>query len=217
MAQPNAGGAVDGGDRHCVLGELTVSGADEAILRGDPGEGSRGIDLWSGVSVGPNDAVAGKSMADDGELAGRESDWDDVFVFVWAGGVGVSGHGATAADRLEIFEYVIRSGGGNADGRVHELRGSDCARAIRGGNEQGIGAGGNVRFSGFECSGAGDDVCIVSGADGLVEAGDGSVLDFCICTGGGVTQGRQGLYVPDRDSDDGKLAAGNRDRSAVVR
>ena len=119
MAQPNASGAVDGGDGHRVLGEFTVSGADKAISRGDSGEGGRGIDLWSGVSVGPNDAVAGKSLADDGKLAGRESDRDDVFVFVCPGGVGVSGHGAAAADRLEIFEYVIRSGGGNADGRVH--------------------------------------------------------------------------------------------------
>jgi uncharacterized membrane protein YraQ (UPF0718 family) len=83
MAQPNAGGAVNGGDCDGVLGGLALSSPDEEVSRGNAGEGGGCIDVWGGVSVGPNDAVAGKSVADDGELAGRESDWDDVFVFLF--------------------------------------------------------------------------------------------------------------------------------------
>jgi len=169
MAQPNAGSDVDAGDRHGVLGGLALSSPDEAVSRGNAGEGRGGVNVWSGVSVGPNDAIAGKSVADDGELAGRESDWDDVFVLICAGSAGVSGAGTAATNWLEIFEYVVWSDRGNAHGRVHKLRGSDRARVVRCGNEQGIGAGGNVCFSGFECGGAGDDICIVSREGGVVQ------------------------------------------------
>ena len=187
MAQPDAGSDVDASDRHGVLGGLALSSPDEAVSRGNAGEGCGGVNVWSGVSVGPNDAIASKSVADDGELAGRESDWDDVFVLIWAGSAGVSGDGAAATNGIEIFEYVAWSDCGNAHGGVHKLRGSDRARVVRCGNEHGVSAGSNVCFSGFECAGAGDDICIVSREGGVVKAGDGVVFDFCICAGGGVT------------------------------
>src|SRR5260370_679209 len=168
MAQPDAGSDVDAGDRHGVLGGLALSSAHEAVSRGNAGEGCGGVNVWSGVSVGPNDAIAGKSVADDGELAGRESDWDDVFVLIWAGSAGVSGDGAAATHWLEIFEYVVGSDCGNAHSGVHKLRGSDRAWVVRCGNEQGISAGGNVCFSGSECSGAGGaGGSVPAGADGL--------------------------------------------------
>jgi len=189
LAQPDAGGAVDGGDWHGVLGGFAISGVDEEVSRWDAGEGGGGADVWSGVSVGPDDAVAGAGMADDGKLAGREPDWDDVFVFVCTGGADVSGDGPATADGIEIFEYSVWGGGGNADGSVHELRRSDCARVLCGGHEQGISTGGDVRFTGFERGGAGDDLCVVSGEGGVIKAGYGAVFDFCVCTGGSFARG----------------------------
>jgi uncharacterized membrane protein YraQ (UPF0718 family) len=61
---------------------------------------------------------------------------------------------------------------------VHELRGADSPRTLCGGDEQRIGAGGDIRFTGAERGGAGDDLCVVSGEGGVVEAGDGAVFDF---------------------------------------
>src|SRR5260370_33422817 len=106
MAQPDAGSDVDAGDRHGVLCGLALSSPHEAVSRGNAGEGCGGVNVWSGVSVGPNDAIAGKSVADDGELAGRESALGDVFGLILGGGCGVSGAGAAAADGIEIIGFV---------------------------------------------------------------------------------------------------------------
>jgi len=48
MAQPDAGSDVDAGDRHGVLGGLALSSPDEAVSRGNAGEGCGGVNVWSG-------------------------------------------------------------------------------------------------------------------------------------------------------------------------
>ena len=217
MAKPDGCGAVDGGDWLGVLGGFAVSSADEEVSRGDAGEGGGGADVWRGVSVGPHDAAAGAGMADDGELAGREPDWDDVFVLVRAGRADVFGDGPATADGIQILKYSVWGSGGNADGSVHELRRSDSARTLCSGYEQRIGAGGDVCFTGFECGGAGDDVCIVSSKGGRIEIGYGAVFDFCVRAGGGFARGREIVCVPDRHTDRAKLVAGDRQCCAVVR
>ena len=216
LAEPDAGDSADGGDWNDFLGGFAVSGADEEVSRGNGRHREGRADIRLGVCGGPDDAAAGESVADHGELAGREPDWDDVFVFVWAGGADVFGDGAAAENEIEIFEFVFWSSSGNADGGVYQLRGADCARILCGGNEQGVGADGDVCFAGVECGGAGDDVCVVSGEGDGVEAGDGDVFDFCVCTGGGFTGGRERVYLPDRDSGGGELVAGAGERGAVV-
>src|SRR5258708_5105665 len=133
LAEPDAGDHVDGGDWHDILGGFAVSGADEEVPRGNAGEGGGGADVWRGVSIGPDDAAAGEGVADHGELAGREPDWDDVFIFVWAGGADVFGDGAAAENKLQIPEYHDWSSGGRADGGVHKLCCADCAGILRGG------------------------------------------------------------------------------------
>ena len=135
MAKPDGCGAVDGGDWLGVLGGFAISGVDEEVSRWDAGEGGGGTDVWSGVSAGLDDAAARAGVADDCELAGCEPDWDDVFVFVRAGGADVFGDGPAAADKIQILEYFVWGSGGNADGGVHELRGSDRARVLCGGHE----------------------------------------------------------------------------------
>jgi len=216
LAKPDACGAVDGGDWLGVLGGFAVSGVDEEVSRGDAGKGRGGADVWRGVSVGPHDAAAGAGITDDGELAGREPDWDDVFVLVWAGRADVFGDGPATANGIQILKYSVWGGGGNSDGSVHELRRSDRARILCCGHEQRIGAGGDVCFTGFECSGAGDDVCIVSSKSGRIEIGYGAVFDFCVCAGDGFARGREIVCVPDRNTDRGKLVAGDRQCCAVV-
>src|SRR5258706_11876716 len=168
VAEPDAGDFADGGDWDDILGGLAVSGVDEEVPRRHGRNGEGRADVWIGVFGRSDDAPAGAGVAHDDELAGREPDWDDIFVFIWAGGADLFGDGAATADWFEISELVFWSGGGNADGGVHELRGADCARILRGGDEQGVGAGCDVCFTSIECGGGGDDVRVVSGEGGGV-------------------------------------------------
>ena len=131
LAEPDAGDFVDGGDWDDFLGGFAVSGADKEVSRGDGRNREGRADIRLGVCGGPDDAAAGEGVADDGELAGCEPDWDDVFVFVWAGGADFSGDDAATANGVEISEYAVWRGGGNADGGVHELRRSDCEGCTR--------------------------------------------------------------------------------------
>src|SRR5580693_4279399 len=141
VAKPHAGGDSAGGDRRDFLGGFAISGVDETLSRGYAGKGRGRADIWNAVSGGPVDAAAHASVADDGELVGCQSNWDDVFIFVWAGSTDVSGDASAATKQLGLSEYVVWSGCGGAVGGVHELHCADCEGNVRIRDEHGIGAG----------------------------------------------------------------------------
>jgi len=159
-------------------GGLALSSLMKRYHAGTQVKAAGGVNVWSGVSVGPNDAIAGQSVADDGELAGRESDWDDVFVLIWAGSAGVL---ATVPRRRTGSKYLNTLLGAIAGMPIAVC--TNCVAPIA----RGLYAAGMSRESVLAAMFASPALnvvvlamtfAIVSGEGGVVKACDGVVFDF---------------------------------------